>query len=115
MQRRNAHPERYDISLPTTTKSTTDNTVLVRRGAKRKNSGVISNFILLIMRHIIALRLLLPKPRGIMTAIDEGLAGVQGIVVSHLETKTQISALNLGSLPVGEPYIPQHLSHSLGC
>lgn len=48
-------------------------------------------------------------------AIDEGLAGVQGIVLSHLDTKTLISALNPGSLPVGEPYIPQHLTHSLGC
>lgn len=115
MQRRSAHPGRYDISLPTTTKSTTDNTVLVCRGAKRKNSGVISNFILLIIRHIIALRLLLPKRRGIMMATDEGRAGVQGTVLSHLETKTQISAPNPGSLPVGEPYIPQNLTSSLGC
>lgn len=31
-------------------------------------------------------------------AIDEGQAGVQGTVLSHLETKTQISAPNPGSL-----------------
>lgn len=40
-------------------------------------------------------------------ATDEGRAGVQGTVLSHLETKTQISAPNPGSLPVGEPYIPK--------
>lgn len=77
MQRRSAHPGRYEVSLPTT-KSTTDNTVLVCRGVKRKNSGVISNFILLIIRHIIALRLLLPKRRGIMMAIDRGRQGFKG-------------------------------------
>lgn len=77
MQRRSAQPGKYDISLPpTTTKSTTDNTALVCRGAKRKDSGVISNFILLIL----ALRLLLPKRRGIMMAIDKGRAGVQSII-----------------------------------
>lgn len=48
-------------------------------------------------------------------AIDEGRAGVQGTVLSHLETKTQTSAPNPGSFPVGEPYIPQHLTRSLGC
>lgn len=77
MQRRSAQPGKYDISLPpTTTKSTTDNTALVCRGAKRKDSGVISNFILLIL----ALRLLLPKRRGIMMAIDKGRTGVQSII-----------------------------------
>lgn len=112
MQRRSAQPGKYDISLPPTiTKSTTDNTALVCRGAKRKDSGVISNFILL----IIALRLLLPKRRGIMMAIDKGRTGVQRTVLSHRETKTWISAPNSGSLPVGEPYIPRHLIHSLGC
>lgn len=79
MQRRSAQPGKYDISLPpTTTKSTTVNTALVCRGAKRKDSGVISNFILL----IIALRLLLPKRRGIMMAIDKGRTGVQRTVFS---------------------------------
>lgn len=79
MQRRSAQPEKYDISLPpTTTKSITVNTALVCRGAKRKDSGVISNFILL----IIALRLLLPKRKGIMMAIDKGRAGVQRTVFS---------------------------------
>lgn len=73
MQRRSAQPGKYDISLPLTTKSTTVNTALVCRGAKRKDSGVISNFILL----IIALRLLLPKRRGIMMANDKGRTGVQ--------------------------------------
>lgn len=73
VQRTSAHPRRY-ISLPTT-KSTTDNTVMACRGAKRKNSGLISNFILLIIRHITDLRLLLPKRRGIMMAIDEGGQG----------------------------------------
>lgn len=48
-------------------------------------------------------------------AIDEGQAGVQGTVLFHLETKTRISAPNPGSLPVGEPYIPQNLTRSLGC
>lgn len=73
MQRRSAQPGKYDISLPpTTTKSTTDNTALVCRGAKRKDSGVISNFILLIT----TLRLLLPKRREIMMAIDKGRAGI---------------------------------------
>lgn len=52
--------------------------VLVCRRAKRKNSGVISNFILLIIRHIIALRLPLPRRRGIMMAIDEGWVWVKG-------------------------------------
>lgn len=73
MQRRSAHPGKYDISLPTT-KLTTDNTALVRREAKRKNSGVTSNTTLLIIRHIAALRLLLPKGSGIMMATDEKLA-----------------------------------------
>lgn len=73
MQRRSAQPGKYDISLPpTTTRSTTDNTALVCRGAKRKDSGVISNFILLIA----TLRLLLPDRRGIMMAIDKGRAGI---------------------------------------
>lgn len=77
VQRRSAHPGRYDISLPTRTKSTTDNTVLVCREAKRKNSRVISNFILLIIGHITAPRLLLPKGRESMTATDEKRAGVK--------------------------------------
>lgn len=77
VQRRSAHPGRYDISLPTRTKSTTDNTVLVCREAKRKNSRVISNFILLIIGHVTAPRLLLPKGRERMTATDEERAGVK--------------------------------------
>lgn len=84
MQRRSAHPGRYKISLPTTESSTTDNVVLVCRGAKRKNNGVISNFILLIIRHIIALRLPLLR-RGIMMATDEGWVGGEGTGLSPLE------------------------------
>lgn len=86
MQKRSAHPGRYEISLPTKS-STTKNTVQVCRRVNRKNSGVISNFILLIIRHIIALRLLLLR-RGIMMAIDEGRVGGKGTILSRLETQT---------------------------
>lgn len=90
MQRRSVQPGKYDISLPpTTTKSTTDNTALVCRGAKRKDSGVISNFILLIT----TLRLLLPKRRGIMMAIDKGRAEIlKGSIISPRD-------LNLNQCP----------------
>lgn len=114
VQRRSAHPGRYDISLPTRTKSTTDNTVLVWREAKRKNSRVISNFILLIIGHVTALRLLLPKGRESMTATDEKRAGVE-TVLSHLETNTQTDTPNPDSFPAGEPYIPRCPTGSLGC
>lgn len=80
--------------------------MLVCRGAKRKNSGVISNFILLITRHITALRLLLPKRRGIMMAKDEGQAGVQGTVLSHLETKNPSQYPTPGLLTGGRALHP---------